>query len=126
MTDRAYRPGLIPAIALRDIFQKAGRGVSSSLVAVLIGELGLYPPGSVVELANGEVAMVIKRLGTANKPVVKSVHNLMRKPFEPPVKRLTSTPAFAVRTPLPAAQIGHRARVEELWADSLEVEALAG
>lgn len=125
VTGRAYRPGLIPAIALRDIFQKSGRGISSGLVAVLIGELGLYPPGGVVELANGEVAVVIKRLGSTSKPVVKSLRNMMRKPFEPPVKRLTSTPAFAVRTPLPAEQAGDPARLEELWADSLEIEALA-
>ncbi len=41
--------------------------------AAIIKALGIYPPGSFVKLANGEVAVVLRRGRRANEPMVASV-----------------------------------------------------
>lgn len=57
---RAYRAAMVPKIAMQKIYETA---VSEKNVLSfgLIKTLGIYPPGSFVQLANREIAIVIKR-----------------------------------------------------------------
>ena len=68
---RQYRDGFYVKKALRDIFLQRGSLVDQNLAELLIKEMGIYPPGSFVKLANGDTAIVIQRgFRQANFPMV--------------------------------------------------------
>jgi hypothetical protein len=58
LSPRSSRPGLMSSRAAAEIFRHRSAGYFG---ATLIRELGLYPPGSLVELSSGEVAVVLRR-----------------------------------------------------------------
>ena len=61
ITPRAYRDPIRAQTALKEIFVDRGKSVDDHLTQLLIREVGIYPPGSFVKLANGDTAVVIKR-----------------------------------------------------------------
>ncbi len=73
VSPREYRQGITPTLALKMLFKERGLEVDEKLGAVLIKEMGIYPPGSTVELANKELAVVTRRGQNVMKPIVKSV-----------------------------------------------------
>lgn len=73
VSPRNYRVGLSPTEALKRIFTGRGKEVDEGLSATLIKEMGIYPPGSYVQLSNGEVAIVARRGKDKMKPKVKSI-----------------------------------------------------
>jgi hypothetical protein len=64
----------------------------------LIKALGLYPPGSFVELNSGELGVVVSRGKRANLPLVASLITSTGAPLGEPILRDTSLPRFAVKT----------------------------
>ena len=68
----------------------------------LVKELGVYPPGCSVTLANGEIALVVRRGPTIKTPLVAAIANRFRRPFNTPVRRDTSRPGFRIVSALPA------------------------
>lgn len=58
-SDRAYRKGMPASEALRVLFRYRGTQFDESLVEDFIRMIGLYPPGTLVELNTGEVAVVL-------------------------------------------------------------------
>lgn len=71
---RKYRDGFYVKRALQDIFLTRGKAVDEQLAGQLIKEIGIYPPGSFVTLANGDIAIVLRRgVKKANAPVCLSV-----------------------------------------------------
>ncbi len=121
VTGRQYRAGLVPATVLREIFMQGGRGVNPMLAKLLVREMGIYPPGSVVELANRDMAVVVKRMPHANQPVVRSVVNGMNARLDPPLKRLTSDPMFAVKAAVGADRLKQPIDPKVFWADAFEL-----
>lgn len=88
---RAYRDGYYVKKALRDIFMQRGSAVDEGLAQLLIKELGIYPPGSFVQLANGEVAIVVQRCKKkANTPFVLSLLSPQGVPYKNPQGRDTT------------------------------------
>lgn len=85
---RAYRDGFYVKKALRDIFLQRGSSVDDSLAQLIIKEIGFYPPGTFVILANGETGIVLKRGSIrAESALVLSLLNPQGKPFIKPRKR---------------------------------------
>ena len=58
-SDRCYRDGRSPADAVRILYQNRGQQFDADMVEAFIRMIGIYPPGSLVELNTGEVALVI-------------------------------------------------------------------
>ena len=79
--------------AARELFTQNG---GHPLAALLIKELGIYPPGVFVKLANGETAIVTQRGATANAPFVAAVMNRSGDPLTIPLLRDTALPLFAI------------------------------
>ena len=46
--------------ALRSLFRLRGKAFDKNLVLAFIKTVGLYPPGTIVELCNGEVGLVLE------------------------------------------------------------------
>lgn len=57
-SDRCYRRGRTPDEALRILYRERSRHFDSELTEIFIRMIGLYPPGSLVELNTGEIAVV--------------------------------------------------------------------
>lgn len=70
---RAYREAVLSRQALRDIFLQRSKSVDERLAHVFVKEIGMYPPGSLVRLANGETALVVRRGAQATHPEVRVV-----------------------------------------------------
>lgn len=68
--------------------------------AALIKAVGLYAPGTLVRLANGEVGVVAKRGPNANAPVVAALLGKSGAPLSEPVPRDTRLAAQAIAASL--------------------------
>ncbi|MGR9044152.1 MAG: HD-GYP domain-containing protein [Gammaproteobacteria bacterium] len=87
---RQYRDGVFVKQALRDIYRQCSSAVDAELAALLIKEVGIYPPGAFVQLANGEIAIVLRRgLKNANAPLVLSIMSPRGAPYGNPQQRDT-------------------------------------
>jgi len=95
MSPRRRRSAMTSDRAARDLFVSTA-GARKDVVTRLIKAFGLYPPGNIVKLANGEVAVVIRRGAQANKPRVATVISALGVPLTHPVARDTAEPAHAV------------------------------
>ncbi len=57
---RVYKPAFPATKALKIIFHERGTHYDKELTEVFLKTVGLYPPGSVVELVNGEIGLVVE------------------------------------------------------------------
>ncbi|MEI8326398.1 MAG: HD domain-containing phosphohydrolase, partial [Betaproteobacteria bacterium] len=78
--------------AARDLFTDSG---GDPLAGLIIKEFGIYPPGTYVKLANGEVAVVTLRGAAANTPIVMAITNRNGDPLALPSRRDTALSANA-------------------------------
>ncbi|OIQ75063.1 cyclic di-GMP phosphodiesterase response regulator RpfG [mine drainage metagenome] len=99
---RKHRAGLLPSIAVKELLSRQSATLDPSLATAFLKELGIYPPGTVVSLANGEVAIVVKRLLKLEHPMVRSLRSLQGIRYTDPPKRVTSAPAYAIKEALEA------------------------
>ncbi|MCP1728046.1 HD-GYP domain-containing protein (c-di-GMP phosphodiesterase class II) [Natronospira proteinivora] len=82
---RAYRQGLHPVVALRQIFLLSGRVGDPEMTQAFVAAVGVNPPGCCVYLDTGEQGMVVRRGAEASQPlvaVVKKAHDMGRQKTE--------------------------------------------
>lgn len=82
--------------------------------AAIIKATGIYPPGSYVRLASGEVAVVLRRGRLANEPVVASVISAAGMPLGEPARRDTRVARFAVSAGVAPQDVRLRLNLERL------------
>lgn len=58
ISKRENRPLALPNQALRELFLERGQTVEPAIAAYFVKELGLYPPGTLVRLTNGETGII--------------------------------------------------------------------
>ncbi len=90
VTGRSYRNGMLVKNALRRVFLDVGQELGSSLAQMFIKELGIYPPGSVVRLQNGETAVVIRRKAELAGPMLACIANSRGERYVRPLYRDSS------------------------------------
>lgn len=121
-TGRAYRAPALPSAVLKQIFADRGKGVDETMLAGLLKCVGLYPPGSIVELKNGEISIVVSRTQNAKQPVVRSIKDMYKRQYDKPRKRHTNEPQYAIVKILPATAIEFPIIPKNLWEDSAEFD----
>ena len=94
---RAKRPPMATQAAARQLFQQRS---GDPLAMALIRTLGVHPPGSLVQLRSGEVAVSIRRPLSGTHPVVATLSDTQGKPSLQTQRRDTSQAEFAVLGPL--------------------------
>ena len=99
LSPRRSRKALSAAAAARAVYLDE-IGQPDEAGAALIKAIGLYPPGSLVRLASGEVGIVHKRGHSANEPVVASLLGKSGAPWSEPVTRDTRLAAQAISASL--------------------------
>ena len=114
---RDYRKPVLPNAALRDIFLDGGKGIDTMIAAVFIKELGIYPPGTLVRLNNGEIGVVSKRISGTTTPIVHALIGPRGAPLAFPIRRDTSHESFAIRETLHPDQAGVHINMHQIWGD---------
>lgn len=98
ISPRAIRQPMSIQVAAKQLFQEEKGGP----VAVgLLKALGLYPPGELVRLKSGEVAVVTHRGKTATTPRVACITNRVGKAVASTESRDSALPEFAIVEALP-------------------------
>lgn len=59
--ERCYSKAMTPSAAVREIYKGRGTQFDDALTLKFIKSIGLYPPGTVVELHNGYLGLVMER-----------------------------------------------------------------
>jgi HD-GYP domain-containing protein (c-di-GMP phosphodiesterase class II) len=111
---RSSRAPMPPDQAAREIFT-ASRG--HPLVAALVKEFGIYPPGCFVRLASGETAIVIHRGASVNTPVVACLTRPNGQPVMRPQRRETGVKDSAVVSIVADGDVMVRVPWESLYSD---------
>ncbi|SCK30273.1 HD-GYP domain-containing protein [Vogesella sp. LIG4] len=118
MTTHAHRPGHLPSVALGKLYRGDFSAFDSRFVALLIKEIGIYPPGSFVRLVNGEIAVVVQRPpeGRGNTPRVAAVRAGSGDMYGEPLPRNTALSEYAISGPVSQKEAGIRpAFLVKLW-----------
>lgn len=84
------------------------------LGAAMATAVGFYPPGTYVQLVNGEKSVSVARGTRANIPHVVSIVNPGGMPLGKYLYRDTTDPKFAIRSPLNAEKVKVKVMLEEL------------
>ncbi|MDH5445563.1 MAG: HD domain-containing protein [Gammaproteobacteria bacterium] len=83
--------------ALKIFFMEQGDKYEKALCMHLVLELTIFPPGSFVELANGDTAIVVRRnMEQAAHPVIKSIADPLGQLYEEPIDRDVTDKEFEI------------------------------
>jgi HD-GYP domain-containing protein (c-di-GMP phosphodiesterase class II) len=93
LSGRANRPAMSAQQAGRELHQMAG---ASPLAAALIKTFGIFPPGSRVKLASGELGVVVRNGDKANHPLVAALTNRAGELHREPLMRDSAVEAHRV------------------------------
>lgn len=104
MAPRKTRLAMSPLGAANALHHNATTD-TAALVSAMAQSVGFYPPGTFVQLVNGEKAVVVARGSHAHTPHVMSVVGTDGLPLQPYRYLDTSQPHCAIRTPLNAEKI---------------------
>ncbi len=107
-SDRCYRKGLSASDALRILYRGRAEQFDAEMVEAFIRMVGIYPPGTLVELNTGEVGLIIAtHPGKKLHPRVEILLNADKLPQIPYIIDLSIAPEdgeghpYAIVKPLP-------------------------
>lgn len=112
---RSSRPPMSPLAAAR-LACVGADGQPDELGAAILKALGMYPPGCYVQLANGEVGVVMARGHRANEPLVAVLLGASGLPLNAPVLRDCGSAARAVVGVVAVDSVKVRLQHEQLLA----------
>jgi HD-GYP domain-containing protein (c-di-GMP phosphodiesterase class II) len=114
--DRPYRKAMVSGEAMRKLMLEQGAQTDSRLIQLMIKEIGVFPPGAIVRLASGEIAVVKKRMANSTCPQVCAFVKPTGMPMLSPVSRDTASPGFAIEGMVPFSNYrGSIAVIRSLW-----------
>lgn len=115
ITGRTYREPMIPNVAARDIFLNKDNHPKGTLIEIFVKVIGLYPPGCLIKLNNGEVGVVVKRGGRVDTPIVKALFNPQGGALSKPITRNTDQKPTAIKEILAHDPTRKDIDFEKLW-----------
>lgn len=111
LSSRANRPAMSAMQAGRELHQMAA---ASPLAAALIKSFGIFPPGSIVRLASGEMGLVVRNGDKAHCPQVATLTDAMGEPRMSPLLRDCAREAYAIAALLPVQSLPMRLTDEKI------------
>jgi HD-GYP domain-containing protein (c-di-GMP phosphodiesterase class II) len=112
ISPRTSRPALSIQEAARQMYSESG---GDPAAAAIIKEYGVYPPGNVVRLGSGELAIVIRRGATGLTPVAAAITDKSDVPTVHTKQRDTAQPAYAIKGVEPYSALAMRVPPERLY-----------
>jgi HD-GYP domain-containing protein (c-di-GMP phosphodiesterase class II) len=113
LASRSHRDAITADLAGRQMFMQ---DPGHPMIAALVKEFGIYPPGSHVRLASGELAIVVARGEVITAPMVLCLTNARGAPLAQPQRMATTDKAHAVVAVVGEGQLPVRAPLDRLLA----------
>lgn len=114
--DRPYRKAMVSGKAMRKLMLDQGKQTDNRLIQMMIKEIGVFPPGALVRLANGETAIVKKRTANSACPLVHAFVKPDGMPMLGTIPRDTSTADFHIEGMVPFSNYrGSIVILRNLW-----------
>lgn len=102
---RPYRKQAhFPQNALKEIYQRKDGEIDGEMAQILIGQIGLLPPGTIVRLTCGEIAVIKSPSLKADGATVYSIYGKTGMVLPAPLRRETSQPGYEITGLLPFAE----------------------
>lgn len=115
VTPRSYRPAVASNVALKGILLERGKTVDQNLAAHFIKTLGIFPPGMLVRLANGEIGVVARAGSKVSTPQVKSILSADGHKLSLAIARDTGIDQFAIKETVDPKQLSAYVNMEAIW-----------
>ncbi len=106
-TERVYQKALKPDDALRRIISFSSKRYDPVLVKAFVSSIGLYPPGTLVELNDGSIAVVLKsnpQYENIERPVVKIINSSTN--LESSIINLAEKSSLSIKKSVEAEDVG--------------------
>lgn len=115
---RPYRnKAHFPQNALKEIYLKKDAEIDGEMAHILISQIGLLPPGTIVKLACGEVAVIKSPTVKAEGASVYSIYGTSGMALSEPVLRDTAQPGYEITGLMPYAECRSAAfTIRRVWA----------
>jgi len=81
---RPHRDAIESRETLRTLFLERGKRIDEALANRLVTTFGIYPPGTLLQLDSGEIAVVARRGERANEPIIYRVIGRSGQPLPTP------------------------------------------
>ena len=81
-TKQAYREAVSPTDALQELYAQRGKQFDDEMVVNFIDAVGIFPPGSIVQLVNGEVGIVLANTSDKLRPRVILILDASLEPVQ--------------------------------------------
>lgn len=115
LSGRSYRPRVTGNAAIKEIFTIFTEANGNSFGAVLTREVGLFPPGTLVKLANGELGVVFQRGRTARTPQIATLVDAKGLRCNKPLLRQSSEETYAIAAVIPQEKSMIAVPLEKIW-----------
>ncbi|MEW5768793.1 MAG: HD domain-containing phosphohydrolase [Pseudomonadota bacterium] len=115
ISGRHYRPPQSSREAMREIFGRERAHLDGQISAQLLRTMGLYPPGTLVRLANGESACITRRGRSGIARFATSFLDARGRLLEVPRERPLDRQTFAIRGFLEAEKDGPEINWKHVW-----------
>ena len=114
--DRPYRKAMVSRAAMRELMVDQGNKIDQRLIQAMIKEIGIFPPGVLVKLASGEVAVVKERLENTAAPAACAFIKPDGMPMLTLIRRDTSKVEYNIEGIVPFSQYrGSVSLIRSLW-----------
>jgi len=80
-TTQTYKAAVSPSQALQELYSLRGTQFDEELVIKFIDAVGIFPPGSVVEMVNGEIGIVLSNTTDKLRPRVILILDAAHEPI---------------------------------------------
>ncbi len=112
---RGYRRSNLPSVALRDIFIDNRAHADATLAAYFIKVLGLYPPGTFVQLKNSEIAVISQRATDTSPCIASALVKPNGELYVNPIKRDTSVETYTIAEAIFPDKASVQANMQQIW-----------
>ncbi|WP_269532208.1 HD-GYP domain-containing protein [Chitinimonas sp. BJYL2] len=118
VTPRSYRPAVASNVALKGILLERGKSLDETVASHFIKTLGIFPPGMLVRLANGEIGVVTRAGAKVNTPQVKSILSADGHKMGLAMTRDTAVEQFSIRETVDPRQVSTYVNMEAIWGSA--------
>lgn len=102
--------------ALRDIYLQKDVSLDGELIQSMIKEIGIFPPGTIVRLKSGEIAVIKHRTYKPVEAVAYTVYDQRGMPLLEPVRREAANPAYEILGMVPFTECRSAAvTIKRVW-----------
>jgi HD-GYP domain-containing protein (c-di-GMP phosphodiesterase class II) len=118
LATRSYRRQQLADSAMFSSLNSGAGSLDQKLSLLFLSTLGLYPPGAIVYLINGESAVVVRRGKLDNTPQVLSLFDAKDNLLAKPVLRDTADFDFSVLNLLDSRVIAGQLPLASIWGSA--------